>query len=809
MATTVARLQAVIEANTKDFEKKMDTANKAVEKLGDDGSKHIKKFEKNAGESLARVSKGLGMLGAGLTLGVSLPLIGLGKAAFQSAVKMESLEAMLRTVMGSAEATAKELKALEKSAKLPGLDFSQAVKGSANLQSMGFSAEKARFMLENFANAIAKAGGGREEFERVVVNLTQIGSSAKLTGDELREMAQAVGPEFRQAMQRAFDTVDPQKLAKMGISGKQAIEMIAVELSKTARANADTMKNQLDNFEQEMEMFKANIGKALLPIAKDILPKLADGIKDIADWFKRLGPSTQSLVINMGLLAVAMGPVSGVLGGMVGILSISGRFLSWLGKLTLATNAATAAQVALNGAMAGGAAKGAAGTMAAGAGALGFAGLAAGIVGGPAVMAMDMEVRKAGMGTASAQSKTMGAKTQLYVQIQKAIDEDLRKGLPTLTASIKKLKDIPEYFEIVTMRLFELGKFFDDKTGKIRDIKHAPAETVPPVNLSGVIGKGGVKGFGASVAPSFGGDLSIGQDIGNLLEVITPAQAALTQYTEGLKHLATEAAKLQDPRTRVAEYFQMELRDFKLLSEEIQKSAIGRFTKDKIVPGIQAAFGAILGITGQINQAFVDMKAEQDAWAQAGLDAFEKWYYALKKASDEAAAAASKIGDALGGDMGFAVDDIAGKLTDMQMLVQDVAGAFVDSFYYAIRDLNKGFGSFFDNVVQGFESMLLDISAQIIRAQLAQLIGNLLGTSIGARAAGGPVGGGKPYVVGERGPELFVPNGSGHIVPNHQMGGGVTINMTVQTTDAGSFRRSQQQIIEDAMRQASVAQRRG
>ena len=40
------------------------------------------------------------------------------------------------------------------------------------------------------------------------------------------------------------------------------------------------------------------------------------------------------------------------------------------------------------------------------------------------------------------------------------------------------------------------------------------------------------------------------------------------------------------------------------------------------------------------------------------------------------------------------------------------------------------------------------------------------------RAAGGPVTGGTPYLVGEVGPELFVPHSSGTIVPNHKLGGG-------------------------------------
>ena len=47
----------------------------------------------------------------------------------------------------------------------------------------------------------------------------------------------------------------------------------------------------------------------------------------------------------------------------------------------------------------------------------------------------------------------------------------------------------------------------------------------------------------------------------------------------------------------------------------------------------------------------------------------------------------------------------------------------------------------------------------------------------GFMADGGPVQGNEAYVIGERGPELFIPNASGTIVPNHMlMGGGQTVN---------------------------------
>jgi hypothetical protein len=44
------------------------------------------------------------------------------------------------------------------------------------------------------------------------------------------------------------------------------------------------------------------------------------------------------------------------------------------------------------------------------------------------------------------------------------------------------------------------------------------------------------------------------------------------------------------------------------------------------------------------------------------------------------------------------------------------------------------------------------------------------------RADGGPVMGSRPYIVGERGPELFVPGVSGSIVPNHALGGGMVVH---------------------------------
>jgi TP901 family phage tail tape measure protein len=65
------------------------------------------------------------------------------------------------------------------------------------------------------------------------------------------------------------------------------------------------------------------------------------------------------------------------------------------------------------------------------------------------------------------------------------------------------------------------------------------------------------------------------------------------------------------------------------------------------------------------------------------------------------------------------------------------------------------------------------------------------------RAAGGSVMGGLGYLVGERGPEIFVPSGSGDIVPNHRIGGGGS-NITI-TVNAG-FGTSGPEVAEQIVR---------
>lgn len=90
------------------------------------------------------------------------------------------------------------------------------------------------------------------------------------------------------------------------------------------------------------------------------------------------------------------------------------------------------------------------------------------------------------------------------------------------------------------------------------------------------------------------------------------------------------------------------------------------------------------------------------------------------------------------------------------------------------------------------------------------LVGSLFG--LPARAAGGPVTAGRPYMVGERGPELFIPRVSGSIAPNHALagagGGGVNVSMPITIDARGAYPESIQDIRREVDRlEASLPRR--
>ena len=111
------------------------------------------------------------------------------------------------------------------------------------------------------------------------------------------------------------------------------------------------------------------------------------------------------------------------------------------------------------------------------------------------------------------------------------------------------------------------------------------------------------------------------------------------------------------------------------------------------------------------------------------------------------------------------------------MQAVSIAEAIINTYTGATKALAQG-------------GILGPVMAAVVIAQGLAQVATIRAQKFPGREKGGPVVAGKPYMVGEAGPELFQPSTSGTIIPNNQLsanGDVVNINFNVSTVDAKGF----------------------
>jgi len=261
---------------------------------------------------------------------------------------------------------------------------------------------------------------------------------------------------------------------------------------------------------------------------------------------------------------------------------------------------------------------------------------------------------------------------------------------------------------------------------------------------------------------------------------------------------------------------------------------------NRIVTGINFIIDAAVALGNIINNKTLMslQKAGKFAFVSAGF------FNQLRQSVSGTANATMSMNNAM--TQGAPVASTYGKkLSDLADAAKDTKARLEDA---SIRGLGRMEDSLL-GVMQGtmsvkdaFKSMASSIISDLMRIAIQQAITSRIagfmsgifaggfggggGVSGGAgtagvyypapRAMGGQVNKNTPYMVGERGRELFVPNQSGSIVPNHQIGGGgVVVNQTinlstgVQQTVRAEMTNMLPQIAQAAKGAVLDAKRRG
>ena len=285
-------------------------------KLGID----VSNLEKELGKverAMSRFGGQMQSIGSTMTQSLTLPLLGVGAASLKAFADMEKLENGLIAIMGTSEGAKDELDKLRKVAENPGLALPQVVQASASLQSVGMSADAARETITQFGNAVARSGGGAEQFSGVTLALSQISAVGKVTQEDLNQIKERL-PEFARVMKEEFGTVTAEGINAIGVSSEDFITRSVSALAKLERAQGG-LGNTFDNLKDNVTASLAEFGKAINESLnlQAVAESLSKYIQGLVDGFKALNPETQGFIVKAALVAASIGPIIFIVGKLI------------------------------------------------------------------------------------------------------------------------------------------------------------------------------------------------------------------------------------------------------------------------------------------------------------------------------------------------------------------------------------------------------------------------------------------------------------------------------------------------------------
>lgn len=187
----------------------------------------------------------------------------------------------------------------------------------------------------------------------------------------------------------------------------------------------------------------------------------------------------------------------------------------------------------------------------------------------------------------------------------------------------------------------------------------------------------------------------------------------------------------------------------------------------------------------------IEMKAYKDALAENAKEAKDMISEIVKDTPEV--------------KMSVEMEGIISRADDMRSSFEAVGNSVSNAFKGMLTGATSwkdGMRSIIGSVID--ELWKLFVVQQIV-GFITDTVAPALGIKLPKREFGGSVSGNKPYMVGERGPELFVPGGNGTIIPNGNMrgtgGGGSNISVSVDargSSDPAAVRAQVQQGILEA-----------
>lgn len=314
-------------------------------------SANINEFVSKLREAQGKAEKfasGLKTIGGGLTLGITAPLTALAAASLKAFGSVESLKNGLTALTGSAQQANKQFESLKTLSSDVGVSLDDAAKASINLQTIGFSAERAEVAIRGIANAATLLGKGQDDINGALYGLQQLANTEFPLGEDLNILKERL-PQVSVLLKEAFGSARSEDLQKMKITSAQVVDTIIKGLNelpvatKGLNASFEVMQNGVSTALAELGQ-TINETFDITGIVKDVTAR----VNDIVKAFSSLEPSTRKAIVIVAALAAAIGPLLLGLGSIISIAPLVGTAVTFMtGPIGIAIVAITAAAGAI------------------------------------------------------------------------------------------------------------------------------------------------------------------------------------------------------------------------------------------------------------------------------------------------------------------------------------------------------------------------------------------------------------------------------------------------------------------------------
>ena len=238
------------------------------------------------------------LIGTAALVGLNAALQDVIGSQIDAAVTLERQQVSLQTVTGSVEAAEAQYRRLLEVARLPGINISQALGGSAQLQAIGLSGERAAEAIGAIGNALASSGQSAQQLTPIVSGFRQINAEGKILQEDLAIITTRI-PSLIPLMKEAFGGTRAEDVRKfyesIGEADRQT-ELFSeklIEMLQTLPQISETAGNALENLEDTAQRLQARIGTHLLPSVKSA----ATGLEDVLKAIENSEGATRSIAV--------------------------------------------------------------------------------------------------------------------------------------------------------------------------------------------------------------------------------------------------------------------------------------------------------------------------------------------------------------------------------------------------------------------------------------------------------------------------------------------------------------------------------